>query len=121
MQTSETILAIDKDPEAPVFEIADFGVVGDLFSVVPQLIDEIARHRGTLARSACTYPMASFSPPAITTKSVTAGKRTAPPAHGRARWRPRSVSGAWRPPGIPHDLMGQASGPAAGQNVSCGR
>ena len=46
MQTSKTIIAVNKDPEAPIFEIADFGVVGDLFTVVPQLLDEIAKHKG---------------------------------------------------------------------------
>ena len=46
MQTAKTIIAINKDPEAPIFEIADYGVVGDLFTVIPQLLDEIAkRHR----------------------------------------------------------------------------
>jgi len=44
MQTSKTIMVINKDPEAPIFELADFGVVGDLFNVVPQLTEEIEKH-----------------------------------------------------------------------------
>jgi electron transfer flavoprotein alpha subunit len=43
MQTAKTIMVINKDPEAPIFELADFGVVGDLFQVVPQLTGEIER------------------------------------------------------------------------------
>jgi electron transfer flavoprotein alpha subunit len=36
MQTSKTIVVVNKDPEAPLFDIADFGVIGDLFNVLPQ-------------------------------------------------------------------------------------
>ena len=45
MQTSKTIIAVNKDAEAPIFEIADFGVVGDLFKVAPQLTEEIVKRK----------------------------------------------------------------------------
>ena len=45
MQTAKTIVAIDKNEDAPIFEIADFGIVGDLFSVVPRIVDEINTRR----------------------------------------------------------------------------
>ncbi|HVY11889.1 MAG TPA: electron transfer flavoprotein subunit alpha/FixB family protein [Mycobacteriales bacterium] len=46
MQTSKNIVAINKDPEAPIFELVDFGVVGDLFEVVPQVTEQIEARKG---------------------------------------------------------------------------
>jgi len=45
MQGSRTVVAINKDPKAPIFQIADFGVVGDLHTVLPALIDEIEKRK----------------------------------------------------------------------------
>jgi electron transfer flavoprotein alpha subunit len=45
MQTSKTIVVVNKDPEAPLFEIADFGVVGDLFAVLPKATEGIKAHK----------------------------------------------------------------------------
>jgi electron transfer flavoprotein alpha subunit len=46
MQTAQTIVVINKDPEAPLFELADFGIVGDLHKVVPQALEEIQKRKG---------------------------------------------------------------------------
>jgi electron transfer flavoprotein alpha subunit len=46
MQTAQNIVPINKDAEAPIFSIADFGVVGDLYKVVPALIEEIKKRKG---------------------------------------------------------------------------
>ncbi|MDK0518028.1 electron transfer flavoprotein subunit alpha/FixB family protein [Streptomyces sp. ML-6] len=46
MQTSKTIVAVNKDAEAPIFDLVDYGVVGDLFQVLPQLTEEINTRKG---------------------------------------------------------------------------
>jgi len=53
MQTSEVIIAVNKDPEAQIFKVADFAIVGDVFEIVPMMIEAIKQHKAKARQETC--------------------------------------------------------------------
>jgi len=45
MQSSDCIIAVNKNPDAPIFDVADYGIVGDLYKVIPMMVEEVRKVR----------------------------------------------------------------------------
>ena len=84
MQTSKTIVAVNKDPEAPIFDLVDFGVVGDLHVVLPQLTEEVAKRKGLISQARSPSDLSR----------TTRRRPRSSPRPQPARWRRGSVKSA---------------------------
>ena len=120
MQTSKTIVAVNKDAEAPIFELADFGVVGDLFKVVPQAAEEIRKRKG-LTRAGLSR---CKGPPCSGWRSALRASRRDPRVTGErlaGTMRRASSVAAVLSPGRPHpvpDAPASATSPSVGCSVA---
>jgi hypothetical protein len=119
MQTSQHIVAINKDAEAPIFQIADFGIVGDLYKVVPKLIEELEARKCASGGSGSVEPVqrgprvrrAQGVPPP---RGRTVGRRGLP----RSPWRSRRCRVTRRHP--PHGTARGSSVSGERSNTSIG-